>query len=191
MRFQGKVALVDDSDFEYLSQFDWQVSFSGWHWYATSRLGDSQGSLKSMHRLLFGFPARTQIDHIDRNTLNNQRGNLRVATPSQTGANSIARGGSSRFKGVTWDKNRSLWSARLRVHPLRLALGRFEFEGDAAKAYDAAARKFFGEFARVNFPDPDQEGKENMPKKRRKRRADIALQLKKLSGKVRVSRPKE
>ena len=64
-----------------------------------------------------------------------------------------SRGGSSKYKGVTWDKSRSLWIAGVKVDGKRFNLGRFKDEGDAARAYDAAALKAWGEYARLNFPD--------------------------------------
>jgi hypothetical protein len=101
-----------------------------------------------MHALIAG----PGCDHRDGDGLNNQRHNLRPATGSQNLANTSSRGGSSRFKGVCQPAGSSSWLARITVNYRSRHLGSFPTEEAAARAYDAAARAAWGEFARLNFP---------------------------------------
>lgn len=101
---------------------------------------------------------RTIASHIDGNGLNNQRYNLRICTKQENLRNQKPiRGGSSKFKGVYLSKAypkygiKSVWRANIGKDGKAIFLGGFENEIDAAKAYDRAALKYFGEFARVNF----------------------------------------
>jgi hypothetical protein len=94
-----------------------------------------------------------EIDHADGNRLNNQRCNLRAVTGSQNQANQLPRAGTSRYKGVSWDRTRGLWNAHIGYQKQKLHIGAFEFEEGAAMAYDAKALQLFGQYARLNF-DP-------------------------------------
>ena len=92
-----------------------------------------------------------QIDHRDINGLNNRKGNLRVATKSQNRANiGLPVNSTSGHKGVTWDAATQKWRARIGVDGSRIHLGLFDFVIEAARAYNAAAIKHFGEFACLN-----------------------------------------
>ena len=96
------------------------------------------------------------VDHINGNCLDNRRSNLRVATPSQNSQNksgSSAQHRTSAHKGVSWKSRDEIWVAQILVNKLKIHLGYFQGEQDAAIQYDCAARFYFGEFARVNFPD--------------------------------------
>jgi len=105
--------------------------------------------LVTMHRLILGFPA-SQTDHWDCNGLNNCRANLRVANQSNNTANQLKRRGTSRFKGVYWNKRDRIWRAQIGLNYGRLGLGDFHDEIEAARAYNRAALAKFGEFARLN-----------------------------------------
>lgn len=95
--------------------------------------------------------AKKRIDHIDGNGLNNQQANLRFATRSQNMANKrVKRNGSSKFKGVCWDKAMGKWKACAQKDHTQFHLGYFIKEKDAAIAYNKAAIKIHGEFARLN-----------------------------------------
>ena len=95
--------------------------------------------------------AGLQVDHRDRNGLNNQRHNLRPATTSRNSANKPGnRNNTSGFKGVFWDKSKRLWLASIRVNYKQLHLKRWPTQLEAARAYNAAAIKYFGEFAWLN-----------------------------------------
>jgi len=106
-----------------------------------------------MHRAILNAPPRMDVDHINGNGLNNTRENLRLCTRSQNMMNQRLKGGTSRFRGVSWLKGGAKWHAQVRANGKRLHLGLFTDETEAAMAYDAAARELFGDFARLNFGD--------------------------------------
>ena len=150
---QGKIAIVDDEDYEHLSQWSWHYGCDG---YAVRTVylggGAKNGKYKKifMHNQIMKFPVGRFVDHIDRNTLNNQKSNLRICTQSQNSANSLTRAGSSKFKGVSWNKNVKKWQSRIMVNYDNKYLGCFGNEEDAARAYDIAAVRLFGQFALTN-----------------------------------------
>jgi hypothetical protein len=152
---QGRVALVDDEDFEMLSQWKWS-GVRDVHRF------DSPGHsprLHSMHRFIMGAGPGVEVDHINGNPLDNRRCNLRLCTSSQNGANQgIGSRNSSGFKGVSWSAARRKWQAHIKVRRVSTYLGLFLLAEDAAAAYDSAARVHFGEFARLNFPDEGEAG---------------------------------
>ena len=141
---QGKVALVDDEDFEKVTQFKWCAVRDRKTWYAVRRIGRG---LMRMHQFISGISG---ADHKNHNGLDNQRDNLRSATHSQNCANRTksSRKTYSRFRGVSRAKNR--WVAQITVAGQNHYIGRFISESEAAAAYDSAARKHFGRFATLN-----------------------------------------
>lgn len=97
---------------------------------------------------------RPFVDHIDTNRSNNHASNLRWATPTENQHNRQVTGqGASSYKGVTWDKTRGKWAAKIKVDGHTRNLGRYANEKDAALAYNAAACELHGEFARLNVID--------------------------------------
>ncbi|MFZ3265761.1 MAG: AP2 domain-containing protein [Terriglobales bacterium] len=155
---RGYVALVDDCDYERVSQFKWHALMSpGKHTvYAVRniRMADGRRTAQLMHRFILGLTdPKILTDHQDRNGLHNWQDNLRIATRSPNCANAGKRRNAktSRFRGVSWDKPRGNWQTEIQEGRARLYLGRFTDEVDAAKAYDRAALEHFGEFANLNF----------------------------------------
>jgi len=146
---QGKFALVDDEDFEWLSQWKWYAQKSCNIFYAKTHIykNDKRTTI-GMHSLLLNAK---QIDHKDGNGLNNQKENLRACTHSQNQMNMRPIGGSSKYKGVCWYKRYKKWRSQIRVNGKKIHLGYFDSEEDAAGAYDDAAKIIFGEFARFNL----------------------------------------
>lgn len=152
---QGKVALVDDVDFAFLSQWKWCANKSSHTWYAY-RTDYTSGTRTTvfMHRLILSVTdPSVHVDHKDHNGINNQRYNLRVATPQQNQGNSKKQAGcSSQYKGVCWNRRDKKWQAQARFNRKTIALGCYDTEEEAAEAYNTAAQQLFGEFAVLNLP---------------------------------------
>jgi hypothetical protein len=146
---QGKVALVSDNKFENINKIKWCANFINGYWYAVAWY---QGKMVSMHRFVAGEPKGKLVDHRNHNTLDNQDCNLRVCTRAQNCQNQgKCYKSSSKYKGLYWRKDRKRWEVEIRANNKRHRLGRFVDELDAARAYDVAAKKLHGEFARPNF----------------------------------------
>jgi hypothetical protein len=145
---QGKFAIVDDEDFEALLQFKWHVNRHRSTWYAVRWIGSQK---IHMHRVITNAPLGMDVDHIDGDGLNNQRSNLRVCSKQENHWNQgLNRNSTSGFKGVVWHKWARKWQAHIRVNGKRLYLGLFNDKTAAARAYNEAATKHFGNFARLN-----------------------------------------
>jgi hypothetical protein len=151
MLTQAMFAIVDAVDFGWITKFRWCVhrSNDGHRWYAVTR---ANNRIVLMHRMIIGAPAGVDVDHANGNGLDNRRTNLRICTRTENLRNMRPRGGSSRFKGVYWNKRDEVWRAYIDVNKRRLSLGSYHHEFDAARAYDSAALKHFGAFARLNLP---------------------------------------
>lgn len=148
-----KIALVDDSDFARVICYKWYAyPEQGGHWYAVRDMrNNGKRQFVSMHRFILAPPPGVVVDHINMDGLDNRRENLRLCSHAENMRNHKKMLNTiSRFKGVTWECNK--WRVRINSNGKLLHLGLYESEEDAARVYDAAARKFYGEFARTNFP---------------------------------------
>jgi hypothetical protein len=145
---QGKIALVDDEDFEYLSQWKWHFS----NGYAARTVNIFHNKIW-MHREVMKTPPEMDTDHIDSNGLNNQKYNLRICTPSQNSRNRKKR--KDIYKGVGITAN-GKWQASLMKDGVYVLRKTFDTPEAAARAYDEAARKHHGEFASTNFNEKDE-----------------------------------
>lgn len=144
-----KTVMVDDSDYDYLSQFNWSLLKDGYTFYASRRCGKKR---IKMHREILGLTdPKIMVDHKDRDGLNNQRGNLRVATHSGNNANRGSyKNSSSKYLGVSWKRDSTAWEAGIKKGRKYKYLGHFKNEEDAALAYNEAAIKYHGDFANLN-----------------------------------------
>jgi len=151
---RGYVAIVDDDDFDEVSQYKWHAVTKGGFPYAVRGVGKRPNRGKvSLHRVLLNAPDGMEVDHRNGDTLDCRRENLRLATHRQNAANrTLTPQSRSGFKGVYWYARDSRWAAQIRVAGTKMFLGYFEFAEDAARIYDDAAREHFGEFATLNFP---------------------------------------
>lgn len=142
----GKEVLISEADFGLVSQFLWHVGAKG---YVMARLN---GKKIYLHRLIMNTPNDMDTDHINRNKLDNRRENLRIATRSENNMNKkMQTNNTSGYKGVGWNKQNQNWRAKIKVGDKHLNLGSFQDKILAAKAYDDAAKKYFGKYARTNF----------------------------------------
>ncbi len=150
----GKHAVVDAEDYDQLNMYKWCSVRRGQIWYA--RTFRTDGTHLSMHRLITNAPKHLVVDHKDYNGLNNRKSNLRLCTPAQNQYNARpSPGGTSRHKGVYWEKKSKKYRALIGHKSKRYHLGCFDNEDDAGRAYDRKAIELFGEFAYLNFPDED------------------------------------
>lgn len=142
---RGYVMLIDEEDAEWVSARKWQAYPAPHTTYVT---GNVHGKRVHLHRLLLNAPDGLEVDHINRNGLDNRRCNLRLATHAQNEANKPPRG---QYKGAYWCERTGRWRALIRVDGHLKHLGRFDSVAEAARAYDVAALEAFGEFAYLNF----------------------------------------
>lgn len=149
---QGYVALVDDEDYEWLSQWKWTYHNGYAYRNITVPTNASGFGTQRMHRLILDASRFFEVDHIDGDGLNNIRSNLRLATRTQNSRNRRGTGYNG-LKGIAIHKFSGLWQAKIRANAKQIHLGYFKTPEAAAHAYDAAARQYHGEFARLNFPE--------------------------------------
>lgn len=167
---KGKIALVDDEDFDSLNKWKWQATFNKGNWYAMRCVYFKKGTFFkdkgkrtniSMHRQIMNInDGKIKIDHADRNSLNNQKNNLRKSTSSQNNANRKSTG-ASKYLGVSLqtDNRRGYsvkhWRAGIKKDNKKYNLGEFPYtacgELLAAVMYDIKASQFHKEYANLNF----------------------------------------
>jgi hypothetical protein len=147
---QGKRTCVDDDVFEWASLVKWTAARAKHTWYAYRK---DSGKTLWLHRAITRAKEGWEVDHRDGNGLNNLRSNFRIVTHA---GNAQARqtprkGKSSRYRGVRFHKTSQKWTAQIKTGGRNRWLGSFQLEEDAARAYDFAARRLFGELAQLNF----------------------------------------
>jgi len=159
---------VDDEDYEYLSKYKWFISKNGSNrggYYARRfYYKDSKYRSERMHNVIMKPQKGLELDHINHDTLDNRKQNLRLCTRYENLVNRkkglIFNGKptSSIFKGVSWRKSKKRWIAASYLKNEKggkgkhIYLGTFHSEVEAAQTYDEFALKEFGEFANINFP---------------------------------------
>lgn len=157
----GKKVLFDDEDAPLVANYRWYATKHHDRYYARTNLaatrrpdGTRWRPYALMHQLILKTPPGYEVDHINRDGLDNRRCNLRAATRSQNNANSRPRRG-KKYKGVFMRARLGSrpWQAAIKANHHKHFLGYFATAEQAARAYDAAARRLFGEFARPNFPE--------------------------------------
>lgn len=149
---QNKYAIVDDEDYISLSKHKWfSYRIQSEYFYAGRKnIGNSSRTI-AMHRIIMNAPKGMDVDHINHDTLDNRKCNLRVCTHAQNLANSrIAKNNKSGYKGVSFNAKELRWRANIRVNNKPMLLGVFKSKLEAARVYNEAAKKYFGKFAVLN-----------------------------------------
>lgn len=154
----GGVTLVDNEDYDFLNKFKWGIvqksPTKSRYVVKTTTMSNGQRFNLYMARFILGlqFGDSRQADHINHDSLDNRKKNLRVCTPAQNLANRSGWGYTSQYKGVCWHKAAQKWRAQIKHNGYTEHLGCFDDEIDAAKTYDDKAKELFGKFTRLNFP---------------------------------------
>lgn len=145
---------VSDEDYEFLQQWNWCVTTTPTSLLVRKSTNTSDLPIACLILQRRGISFKGLIDHKDRNSLNNQFENLRPATYSQNNANKgLQRNNTSGYKGVSYHKRSGKFRVMIAVQKHATYLGTFLNPEEAAKAYDRAAKRLFGEFAVLNFPE--------------------------------------
>jgi hypothetical protein len=153
-------ALVDTEDYERLNAFNWHALWNR-HTRSFYACRDDWSSGKRryvyMHREIMDAQEASQIDHRSRATLDNRKENLRKCTQTLNNANQRRRrNNTSGFRGVCWQKDIGRWRAEIHFNGRKISLGCFGDAESAARAYNVAAKRYFGEFATLNLlPESD------------------------------------
>jgi hypothetical protein len=160
---QGKYAIVDPEDYEELTKYKWFAKRFKGRFYAGRTV---KKKTVRMHQAIIGDVEGKVIDHINHNGLDNRKANLRFVTTQQNSWNRRKNRGnySSRYKGVAWSKSRKKWRTKVKCNGRVISIGHFDDERAAAMAYDARAKKLFGEYAAPNLPSSKERGKKKSRK---------------------------
>jgi hypothetical protein len=143
---RGNFAIVDDEDFDLMSRYVWQAAASG----SGSGLVYAVTKLR-MHRLVVNAPPGFMVDHINGDSLDNRKSNLRICTNAENQQNTPGRGGSSRYKGVSFNTKRQKWYGTFLYNGEYFYCGAFDNEEDCARAVDKKRREVCGNFASLNL----------------------------------------
>jgi len=153
---QNQHTLVDDEDFDKLVQMgSWYARYElctkSYYAQRHTPMKNGKRTTISMHRVIMNTPSDMQTDHINHNTLDNRKQNLRVCTRAENQHNTkLRKNTSSKYKGVSWDKIHRKWKAQIQINEKRISIGYFKSEMQTAKAYNKRAKELFGEFALLN-----------------------------------------
>lgn len=152
IRIKKYIVFVDQEDFEYVSKFKWHIAVDHNTKYAYRSIGRRPTRSKiSMHRDIMKAAKGSILDHINGNGLDNRKQNLRFCTVSQNRINT--RRSKNKYKGTSYKARTKKWYSTIQIEGRSIHLGCFLKAKDAARAYDEAAKKYHGEFARLNFPE--------------------------------------
>lgn len=152
----GESFIFGEEDYDEIVPHRWHIFNRSGHEYVARR--DGKNYILLSHVLLKPTPAQ-YVDHINGDTLDYRRSNLRMAdSEKNTWNNALRKDNLSGYKGVHYSKVNGKYYVSINYHKEKIRLGCYDNPIDAARAYDEAARFYFGEFACVNFPQPGEQG---------------------------------
>jgi len=149
--------LVNENDWSNIKQHKWYLlptPTKGKYYAATKIKIQEKITTITMHRLIMNTPKNKVTDHINGNTLDNRKENLRICTSAENQYNrGPQKNNTSGYKGVSWNKQDKKWRAAVKHFGKQIYLGSYNNKEEAAKAYDAKIKELHGKFARLNFPN--------------------------------------
>jgi len=154
---RNQITIVDNNDFERLNRYKWQTA-------GRNKLYGKRTTAKGdlyIHRVIMNAHDGEEIDHINGNTLDNRKSNLRICTHAENIRNKKSKSKTTGFKGVTYLRDpwrKSKYRARVRVNGIVHYSKCFPTAIEAAKEYDVMARRFHGKFCSLNFPTNSGQG---------------------------------
>lgn len=150
----NQVAIVDEEDYEDMIKHNWCAAWDNHtkSYYALRTKVSNGRKTVRMHREIMNTPKNMETDHINHDTLDNRKQNLRIVTCSQNHMNQRLKPCTSKYKGVSLDEKAKKWKAQINFKGKNRHLRYLDEEEDAAIYYDVAAQLFFGEHAYLNFP---------------------------------------
>lgn len=140
---QGKTVIVDDDDYEYINSFSWYFLSSGY----AARTENNPHKIILMHRVIMNVHGFFVVDHINHDTLDNRKINLRVCTHAENNRNRIIASDRD-YKGIY--RHGDCWRACISLNNKSFHIGTFNTKEDAALAYNEKAKELFGVFAFLN-----------------------------------------
>jgi hypothetical protein len=152
---EGKYVIVDPEDYYRFGSFRWSDMGGSSKIYAMRTIRDKNGKIKvvALHKEIMKPPRGRVVDHWNGNSQDNRKANLRIATYLQNAYNrGKKKNATSKYIGVSFDKQTKSWGVKIKHRGKHRWIGRFKREIDGARAYDRAALKYRGRFARLNFP---------------------------------------
>jgi hypothetical protein len=155
-KYGNKEVIIDKEDYNKIKNYRWGLAFDkhiNGFYVKTDVFDDNKKHYTLLlHRVILNLTnSKMQGDHKDCNTLDNRKQNLRECTTIQNSINKrVRKDNTSGYKGVSWDKQHKLWKAYIYFNKKQIYFGLFKDKIEAALAYNKAASKYFGEFARLN-----------------------------------------
>ena len=148
---KDKYTIVDDEDYKYLNQWKWRLHSKGYAYRNEKRIKNHTRKGILMHRQIMKLNSQKEIDHINRNKLDNRKNNLRISSSTQNHMNKEkSKNNTSGYKGITYDKRKNKWMAQIQKNKKNIFIGYFNDKKSAATAYNRKAKELFNNFAFLN-----------------------------------------